>query len=376
MNVIIHKQIDSLYKVLPNWKTLKEEFLEVTIFQEKNWLKNWWDYNSKKKKITPYVIEIKERDETVGIIPLYLSIIEWAKFKVRVLKPMGSETSDYLIPILSKRFPPNLLLSLAFKEIYEDKLSWDLIEWKDAPEASPFDIFLKNRQLANSALIRRGRSAVCPMLFLNGDIEEVKSKFSQTFFKGILRKERKLKKEGELEYFKVVSVKEIEPIMANLFELHCNRWGNTDTPSEFRHKEMREHTLRVAKNLYKSNLLHLSYLKHKNEIIAAHYGMSDGKRIYWYIPTMNINFKKYSPTHILIYHLITRGYKEGIEVVDFLRGDEDYKKKWGTIDKSNIKYLIFNRSMKSIALRNFYDIANSSQVKPVAKRFLAKVVKQ
>ena len=42
-----------------------------------------------------------------------------------------------------------------------------------------------------------------------------------------------------------------------------------------------------------------------------------------------------------MYNLILEAYREGYEIVDFLRGDEEYKQKWGTIDKFNDKLYDF-----------------------------------
>jgi hypothetical protein len=48
LEVIIHKEIDSLEKVLPKWETLKEGYREITVFQDISWIKSWWYYKSKK----------------------------------------------------------------------------------------------------------------------------------------------------------------------------------------------------------------------------------------------------------------------------------------------------------------------------------------
>ena len=238
MDIIIHKQIDTFEKAYPNWERLREEFHEVTDFQDINWIKSWWSYKSKQTQITPYIIEIKDGEKTIGIIPLYRSI----KLKIRILKPMCSQISDYLIPILSKKYPPDRLLSLGFREIYKDHQSWDYIEWGDVPEDSDLAHFFNN-QLRESKMIIRKKSVVCPFLTINGNIEDVKLKFSKSFIKGVLYKERKLKREGKLTYSKAVSEEEIEPLLNKFFELHCERWKNTDTPSEFRYKEERDHAI-------------------------------------------------------------------------------------------------------------------------------------
>ena len=377
MNVVIHKQIDAFEKIVPDWETLKDGFHEITVFQDINWIKSWWVYKGKQSKVIPYIVEIKEGDETIGIIPLYIT----NKLIFRVLKPIGSDFSDYCLPILSKKYPPNQLLSLALEAVYKDKLSWDYIEWRDVPKDSFFAQFLNNQPLKKSTFISKKEGAVCPYLTLNGDFESLKSKFSQKFLKGILYNERKLKREGELKYNRVMTEQEIEPIMNKFFELHCERWGNTDTPSRFRNKEERDNTMLAAKNLFKSNLLYLAYMSHNNEIVVVHFGMSDGKRNYLYLHSINIKYKKYSPGNLLVYYLILESCKEGYEIVDFLRGDEDYKQKWGTMDKFNENYIIFNRSIKSRVFKSIYHTTSSNRgminhLKPLAKRLLAKSVEQ
>ena len=88
-------------------------------------------------------------------------------------------------------------------------------------------------------MIIRKKSVVCPFLTTNGDIEDVKLKLSKSFIKGVLYKERKLNRMGKLTYSKAKLEEEIEPLMNKFFELHCERWENTDTPSEFRFEERR-----------------------------------------------------------------------------------------------------------------------------------------
>lgn len=372
MQVIIHKQIDSLGKIFPKWETLKDEFREITVFQDIGWIKSWWDYKSKQRNITPYIIEIKELDKTVGIIPLYIMKIRFSSLSFRILKPMGSELSDYLLPILSKEYSPQQLLSLALENIYKDKLSWDCIEWGDVPENSFFAQFLNNQLFKKKALMEKKSADICPYLILNNNIEEVKLKLNKTFLKDILKKERKLIKRGELAYNKVLKEQEIEPVMNKFFELHCERWGKTNTPSRFKSLEEREHALLAAKNLLKSNLLYLTYLSHDKEIIAGEFGMSDGKRLYLYIPVFNIKYKNYSVGSLLKYYIIQDACKDGYEIVDFLRGNEKHKGEWGTIEKFNVKYVFFNSSLKSFIFKITYQTYHSNFLKLYNKKFITK----
>ncbi|MBO0962943.1 GNAT family N-acetyltransferase [Neobacillus sp. MM2021_6] len=357
MKVIIHKEIDSLEKLLPKWEILYRDFREITVFQDIGWVKSWWYYKSKKDKMTPFIIEIRDEDKTIGIIPLYISQVRFARFNFRLLKPIGSELSDYLIPILSKEYSAEKLLSLAFKKIREDKLNWDCMEWGDIPAESYFLNFLSNQGLKKYSLIEREKADICPFLLVNKNFEEVKKRFSKKFMNNILYNERRLNKDGELKYSRVTSEEEIVPILNKFFELHIERWGITNTPSKFKGVEEREFLLLAAKNLFKSNLLHLEYLSHNGEILGVLFGMSDGIKNYIYHFAINIKFGKYSPGSLIIYYLILEACRDGHEIVDFLRGDEKYKENWGDFDKYNVKYIFFNYSIRSSlfkALKHFY----------------------
>lgn len=347
MQVIVHKNIEILDEIIPNWGELKGSFHEVTIFQELNWLKSWWENHENKMEDTPFVIEVKKENTTIGILPFYLTYKEFSGYWFRILKPIGSYLSDYLLPICSNDYSIEETLCIIFDHINADKLQWDCIEWNDIPENSSLDKFFGGKYISLNNSINRRRINVCPYLILDKNVENVKNKFSKKFLKGILYYERKLKREGNLRYCRVKYKEEIGPIMNTLFELHCRRWNITNTPSQFRFRAERNRIISIAYHLFNLGLLHLSYLSHNDEIVAVEFGMIDGKKRYLYIGAINTNYKKYPVGHILLYNLITEACEQGYEIMDFLRGDEAYKSRVGTINNYNVQYLIFNKSIRS-----------------------------
>ncbi len=376
MEVIIHKEIKILKRILPEWSRLKKEFQDVTVFQDISWIQSWWEFEQKKREITPYIVEIKKENKTIGIIPLYCSMKKFVNVNFRVLKPIGSVHSDYLIPILSKEHSPQEQLEKAFEKIYEDKDHWDCLDLGDIPEGSVFDTSLNIELSGRLKLAKRKRTDVCPFLLISGDTETVRSKFNKKFLKGLLYYDRKLKREGELDFHKVENELEIEPIMNKFFRLHRKRWENTNTPSKFEDTKEREYAMRAAKSLFQSKLLYLAYLTHNDEIIVAHFGMADGKTNYLYLHAMNMEYRKFPVGHLFVYYLIQNSCKENYEIIDFLRGDEGYKEKWGTTDKFNVEYLFFSRSLKSLLFKminNTYYSKRFSE-ESVIKQLLMKTV--
>lgn len=352
MDVIIHNQIESLEEIVPEWEELQNKFREVTIFQNVEWMKIWWEYNKHSKEITtPYIVEIREESETIGVIPLCVTKRRFANLRFRILKPIGIVESNCLLPILSKKYSPEQLLTKAMEKIYQDKKNWDCINWVDLPEESSFDSFFNARPPEEKKFIYRGRSSITSQLLLTNDMGEVMSKVNKKFLKGILYDNRKLNREGELKFHRVENESEIEPIMYKLFELHCERWENTSTPSVFEETTEREYYMQLAISLFKSNLLYLAYLTHNNDIIGVNFGMADGKTNWLHTHAMDIKYRKYSIGHLLAYYIIINSHEENYDVIDFLRGNTDFKQKWGTVGEFNLEYLIFNNSLKSLLYR-------------------------
>lgn len=344
MKAIIHNHIEVLEGIMPKLKELKNKYHEVTIFQDIDWLKHWWKTKRSQEEITPYVVEITENNETIGVIPMYLSYRKIINVRFRVLKPIGMGLLNYILPILSKSYCPKKLLKVAFEKVYEDKNNWDCIHWGDLPKGSNLDLFLKNKRNKN---VKRRWLGVSPRVELNKDIEVVKSGISKKLLKGIFYNERRLKREGELHYHVVTEEQDIEPIMNKLYDFHRKRWVS----SSFRSREERELLMSLVRGFYERGLLHLSYLSHNETIAAVELGVIDQKNRYLIMGVMNPDFHKYSIGNIITYKMIEEACAKGYEVVDFLCGYEEYKQRWSTVNKINLEYLLFNNSKRSLLYR-------------------------
>jgi CelD/BcsL family acetyltransferase involved in cellulose biosynthesis len=74
---------------------------------------------------------------------------------------------------------------------------------------------------------------------------------------------------------------------------------------------------------------HVSALFLDGRPIAEHWGVRDGDRMYLLMPTFEAGeLEKYSPGSILIERLFALCMGEGIRVLDFTAGDEEYKDRW------------------------------------------------
>ncbi len=118
------------------------------------------------------------------------------------------------------------------------------------------------------------------------------------------------------------------PLMHSYFDLHKKKWNKQNMPSKFNDPNVCGFYMGLVKDLSSSDILELSVLYLNNDIIAMHYGFVYNNRYYWYTPTHNYQYEKYSPGKLLVAELVKTSIERKINVFDFLRGNEKYKYFW------------------------------------------------
>jgi len=73
---------------------------------------------------------------------------------------------------------------------------------------------------------------------------------------------------------------------------------------------------------------HYSVLRIGTSPVAWHLGFIDSGRLYYWIPTHDMAWSKFSPGKLLLAELIARGCREGWREIHFLTGDQSYKRAW------------------------------------------------
>ncbi|MEB3293652.1 MAG: GNAT family N-acetyltransferase [Synechococcales bacterium] len=83
--------------------------------------------------------------------------------------------------------------------------------------------------------------------------------------------------------------------------------------------------VRLFKALQQQGLLLVSSLRAGDHLIAAHLGMLAEGRVYWWIPSYDTAYSKYSPGRLLLELGIEESFQQGYQEFDFLIGGESYK---------------------------------------------------
>ena len=157
--------------------------------------------------------------------------------------------------------------------------------------------------------------------------------------------------QGELKLIDLKSSIEINQYINIFFEQHIDKWG---VNSLFNYEKNKIFYNELIKNLADKNFLDFKILKQNDTVMAAHFGFIQNKTYYYYKPTYNVNYSKFSPGNILLQSLIESSINEGFEIFDFGTGSEIYKKRFSNKVSLNFSYLFLSKNYFILLLVLFH----------------------
>jgi CelD/BcsL family acetyltransferase involved in cellulose biosynthesis len=208
-------------------------------------------------------------------------------------------------------------------------------------------------------------SEVAPRLRIDGrDFETVELDWTASHRKDVRRQRKRLAAErGPLEFWQPSSVEEAEPVLAEFFHVHDEKWLAQGYPGMFQDPRQQKFFRAVLRRLWGCGL-HFSTVRCGETHVSYQFGFFAGGWLQWFRPTYRPEFGVYSPSKIHVAMAIEEACLRQWNGIDFLLGEEGYKQMWA------------NDSMKVISLHaGFHRFAPSyfwfSQGKPWVKDRLA-----
>ena len=171
---------------------------------------------------------------------------------------------------------------------------------------------------------------------------------------------RRLEKEGKLEF---VVIKELKDIEKNLDLYDTVRDSSWKAPEKDR-KFIRDFTTMAASKGW----LRLAYLMFDGKPIAAQKWFICQNYAHIYDVLYAEDYKKYSPGKVLSRMMFEYAIDiDKVECIDYLQGDESYKRDWTNKARERKEVTIFNRTLKGML---FYAIL--AKIKPRLSKYRKK----
>ena len=311
------RSIDELAARRAAWTALLERAGTFTPFQTFEWHAAWWQVFG--DGFEPFVLCVEDAGELIGIAPLMLTERRLLGRRLRVAHFIGLYQSDYCDFILDEDRPDALGLMLDWLAGHPQE--WDALDLRNLEGGSPRLRAVLEFYAARGYGVEQRQWNEAPTYTFgdaDADAELLKKK-------SLRRHYNYFRRQGALEFRNLTTADDVEPHLATFFQQHVERWGRTETPSQFLQEQPRDFCRELVGRLAPTGCLRFAVVALDGRTIACHLGFECNGRFFWYKPTFDVALSQHSPGEVLIKYLLEDASARGLLEFDFGPGEEAFK---------------------------------------------------
>ena len=313
----------------PAWNTLVEDGISDSPFLRYEILSQWWKTlgGGEWKEADLVLITAAENGNMIGIAPLFKAVYEDRE----ALLLVGSiEISDYLDLIVRgedlSRFLSGLIDFLARSGPFEG-LPFD---WYNLADSSPTLAALKAESEKRGWTYREEIYRPTPRIALSGDFEVYLSGIEKKQRHEIRRKLRRaVESEAPVHFYIVEDAATLDSEIESFFQL----MEQDSNKAGFLKPAMREHMSGIMRNAFAQGYLWLAFLTVDGVKAAAAFNFDYKNKLWGYNSGVSHGFMELSPGWVLLSYQLQWACEHGRYEFDFMRGDEEYKYRFGGVNK-------------------------------------------
>ncbi len=313
-----------------DWNQLVDQNQINVPFLRYGYLHTWWQTQGGGEwpESRLVLVTAHQNGHLVGIAPLFYTPNHQGQPRLMLLGSI--EVSDYL----------DLIAAPAHLDAFVDALLPFLAQ-AGLPNWTSLDLYNLFDSSPSLASLRQSASRVgwagqeervyhCPYIPIPGDWE--------TYLAGIDKKQRHeiRRKIRRLESAEVANrwyiVTDADTLDAEIDAFTALMEQDEDKVL-FLTPKMRTFMRDVVHWAFREDLLHLAFLEIGGKKAAGYLSFHYLNRLWVYNSGINRAFNEFSPGWVLLGYQLQWCNEKGIEAFDFMRGDEDYKYRFGAIDR-------------------------------------------
>ncbi len=346
MKIEIVRDIDKLNSLENEWNELHQVSASPVPFLRHEYLSTWWRTlgGGEWAQGELYTIIARREDGTLaGIAPCFLSE---NRDGLPALMLLGSiEISDYL-DVIARPDDLHIFLEALLDHLSEpDAPAWQVLDWYNLLDCSPTLPLLAAAAAQRGWTVVQGPLQHCPYIALPGDWEKYLAEQVDKKQRHEIR--RKLRRIEELNarsdpahqpvrWYIVKDEASLDGEIADFLQL----MANDPEKARFLTETMRTQMRTAVHAAFKAGWVQLSFLEVNGEKAAGYLNFDFDNHIWVYNSGLDFRFREYSPGWVLLGYLLQWANENQRGIFDFMRGDEDYKYKFGAIDRRVVRVTI------------------------------------
>jgi len=278
------------------------------------WASAWWRQWGEDRE--PLITLCREpAGATVALLPLHLARTR----PVRTVRFVGHGPADQLGPVCAPEDAPRA--ARALRRALDERIGdWDVALAERLPGEAELAPLIGGQVL---------RLEPSPVLAHNGDFESFLASRSRNFRDQVRRRERRLRRDHEVEFRLTADPDQLDRDVSKLVELHRARWGDTsrafDPPRDSFHRDFAEAALGRG-------WLRLWTLEVDGRAAAAWLGYRMNGVEWYYQAGRDPALEREAVGFVLMAHTIRAALDDGMREYRLLLGGEGYKDRFATAD--------------------------------------------
>jgi CelD/BcsL family acetyltransferase involved in cellulose biosynthesis len=321
MQFKLHTSFETLEPLAPAWNELVAAGVTNAPFLRYEYLSTWWSTRGGGEwpEAELAVVTASENDLLVGIAPLFLT-------GTRLMLLGSIEISDYLDLIVYPERHAAFVSALLewLEKTYPQP--WSQLDWANLPENSPTLATLKADSAQCGWTYAEEIYQPSPFIPLPGDFETYLNGIDKKQRHEIRRKMRRAEESGRgLRWYIVADENKLDAEMEAFLAL----MAHDPEKDAFLTTVMRSQMKAAVHVAFRAGYLQLAFLEVDGEKACAYLNFDYDNKIWVYNSGLDRRFMDLSVGWVLLGYLLEWANQNKRAEFDFLRGDEDYKYKFG-----------------------------------------------
>ena len=342
MEFTLYRSFADLEPISADWNELLNQNSTNVPFLRYEYLRTWWETRGGGEwpDLNLTVVTARQEGKLAGVAPLFS-----AKNKEgdQALLLLGSiEISDYLdliaVPKDLPVFMTGLLeflghsgpAGLSVPAPETESKPWMVLDWQNLPVSSPTLSILKSEAERRGWNYSQLQTYHAPSIPLRGDFEAYLCGIDKKQRHEIRRKMRRAQESGSEVHWYIVSDGTTLEAEVNAF---MDMMAEEPEKAQFLTDPMRLQMLLSSRAAFENGWLQLTFLEVDGQKAAGYLNFDYLNRIWVYNSGIERRFMELSPGWVLLGHLLQWANENKRDEFDFMRGDEDYKYRFGGVDQ-------------------------------------------
>jgi CelD/BcsL family acetyltransferase involved in cellulose biosynthesis len=330
----VHYEGGGFSALKPEWDALLSRSRIDTLFLTWEWQSTWWKHLGEGKLL---LLGFRAEDDgrLIGIAPLFLCRTEEGQSLLYVIG--CRDVSDYL-DLIIERGQEEAVYQVLLDYLEKQAPAWDLLDLCNIPQESLTYVRFRELASARGYQTRVETEDVCPVIDLPATWEDYLKQLDKKQRHEVRRKLRHAESEADTQFVVVGADRDLAAEMRAFVELHQK---STPEKTKFMDPQMQRFFFEVAQLLQARGWLQLTFLEIEGKKAASllNFDYQDSILVYnsGYDPA---HFAQLSPGWVVTARCIEHAIALGRHKFDFLRGNEDYKYRFGGRDTEVRRLLI------------------------------------